>query len=81
MTHGGAHEVLLGKNLNAIIQSESQSSQAIKKGFGVAVMKPYDIPIGESVRTLVMTEKFYTERRAVAEKYVRDTLFKGQITP
>ena len=34
-------------------------------------MKPYDTPIGEPVRTLVMTEKFYTERRAVAEKFMR----------
>ena len=64
-------------------------------------MKPYDTPIGEPVRTMVMTEKFYTERRPVAEKfmrcfidatkafietkglaekYVRETIFKGQIS-
>lgn len=96
------NQALLGKNLDAIMQSEPQSSQAINKGFGVEVMKPYDTPIGEPVRTLVMTEKFYTERRPVAEKfmrcfvestkgfietkglaekYVRETIFKGQITP
>ncbi|MDP3654537.1 MAG: ABC transporter substrate-binding protein [Rhodoferax sp.] len=95
------NQALLGKNLDAIMQSEPQSSQAINKGFGVEVMKPYDTPIGEPVRTLVMTEKFYTERRPVAdkfmrcfveatkgfietkgmaEKYVRETIFKGQIT-
>jgi len=95
------NQALLGKNLDAIMQSEPQSSQAINKGFGVEVMKPYDTPIGEPVRTLVMTEKFYKERRPVAEKfmrcfvestkgfietkglaekYVRETVFKGQIS-
>ncbi|MEO7106112.1 MAG: ABC transporter substrate-binding protein [Rhodoferax sp.] len=74
------NQALLGKNLDAIMQSEPQSSQAINKGFGVEVLKPYDTPIGEPVRTLVMTEKFYKERRPVAEKYVRETIFKGQIT-
>jgi NitT/TauT family transport system substrate-binding protein len=95
------NQALLGKNLDAIMQSEPQSSQAINKGFGVEVMKPYDTPIGEPVRTMVMSEKFYATRRATAakfmncfvqatktfiddkaaaEKYVRNVIFKGQIT-
>jgi NitT/TauT family transport system substrate-binding protein len=95
------NQALLGKNIDAIMQSEPQSSQAINKGFGVEVMKPYDTPIGAPVRTMVMSEKFYKERRAtaakfmtcfvqatklfidnqaVAEKYVREVLFKNQIT-
>ena len=95
------NQALLNKDLDAIMQSEPQSSQAINKGFGVEVMKPYDTPIGAPVRTLVMTEKFYNEKRplaekfmrcfvqatkafiddkALAEKYVRETIFKGQIT-
>ena len=95
------NQALLGKNLDAIMQSEPQSSQAINKGYGVEVMKPYDTPIGAPVRTMVMSEKFYSERRATAskfmkcfvqatktfiddqptaEKYVRNTIFKGQIT-
>ena len=95
------NQALLGKDLDAIMQTEPQSSQAINKGFGVEVMKPYDTPIGEPVRTLVMTEKFYKERKpvaekfmrcfvdatrtfindkGVAEKYVRETVFKGQIS-
>ena len=92
---------LLGKQIDAMMQSEPQASQAINKGFGVEVLKPYDTPIGEPVRTMVMTEKFYRERRPVAEKfmrcfveatktfienkplaakYVREVLFKGQIS-
>jgi NitT/TauT family transport system substrate-binding protein len=95
------NQALLGKNIDAMMQSEPQSSQAINKGFGVEVIKPYDTAIGEPVRTMVMTEKFYKEKRplaekfmrcfveatktfidnkAVAEKYVRETVFKGQIT-
>jgi len=95
------NQALLGKNIDAMMQSEPQSSQAINKGFGVEILKPYDTPIGEPVRTMVMTEKFYTEKRAVAEKfmrcfveatktfidnkataekYVREVIFKGQIT-
>jgi NitT/TauT family transport system substrate-binding protein len=95
------NQALLGKNLDAIMQSEPQSSQAINKGYGVEVMKPYDTPIGEPVRTLVMSEKFYKEHRAVAakfmtcfvqatklfidnksvaEKYVRESMFKNQIS-
>ncbi|MFK3736804.1 ABC transporter substrate-binding protein [Massilia sp. TN1-12] len=95
------NQALLGKNLDAIMQSEPQSSQAINKGYGVEVIKPYDTPIGEPVRTMVMSEKFYKEKRAtaakfmncfvqatktfidnqaVAEKYVRESVFKSQIT-
>lgn len=92
---------LLGKQIDAMMQSEPQASQAINKGFGVEVLKPYDTPIGAPVRTMVMTEKFYRERRPVAEKfmrcfvqatktfiddkalatkYVREVVFKGQIS-
>ncbi|WP_050461490.1 ABC transporter substrate-binding protein [Herbaspirillum autotrophicum] len=95
------NQALLGKNIDAMMQSEPQSSQAINKGFGFEVMKPYDTPIGEPVRTMVMTEKFYKEKRPlaekfmrcfveatktfidskdVAEKYVREVIFKNQIT-
>ena len=95
------NQALLGKNLDAIMQSEPQSSQAINKGFGREVMKPYDTPIGEPIRTMVMSEMFYNEKRAtaskfmkcfvqatktfidnkaVAEKYVREVIFKNQIT-
>jgi NitT/TauT family transport system substrate-binding protein len=49
-------------------QSEPQSSQAINKGFGKEVLKPYDTPLGEPVRVLVMTEKLYKEKPQVAQK-------------
>ncbi|MDB5948765.1 MAG: myristoyl transferase [Massilia sp.] len=101
LAYADLNQALLGKNIDAMMQSEPQSSQAINKGFGVEVMKPYDTPIGEPVRTMVMTEKFYTTRRPLAEKfmrcfvestrsfldspplaekYVREVVFKGQLT-
>jgi NitT/TauT family transport system substrate-binding protein len=101
LAYADLNQAMLGKNIDAMMQSEPQSSQAINKGFGVEVLKPYDTPIGEPVRTMVMTEKFYTTRRALAEKfmrcfvestktfldnpalaekYVREVVFKGQIS-
>ncbi|MFL6676104.1 MAG: ABC transporter substrate-binding protein [Massilia sp.] len=101
LAYADLNQALMGKNIDAMMQSEPQSSQAINKGFGVEVLKPYDTPIGEPVRTMVMTERFYTGKRplaekfmrcfvestrtfldnpALAEKYVREVVFKGQIT-
>ncbi|MDY7540574.1 ABC transporter substrate-binding protein [Undibacterium sp. RTI2.1] len=65
------NQALLGKNVDAIMQSEPYSAQAINKGFGAELIKPYDTPIGEPVRTMVMTEKFYKENRPLAEKFMR----------
>lgn len=62
---------MLGKNIDAMMQTEPQSSQALNKGFAVEILKPYDTPIREPVRTLVMTEKFYKEQRPLAEKFMR----------
>jgi len=101
LAYADLNQALLGKHIDAMMQSEPQSSQAINKGYGTEILKPYNTPIGEPIRTMVMTEKFYKERRpvaekfmrcfveatktfidqpAVAEKYVRETVFKGQIT-
>ncbi len=95
------NQALLGKHVDAIIQSEPHASQAINKGYAVEINKPYDTPIGAPIRTMVMSEKFYAGRReqaakfmqcfvqatklfidnkALAEKYVRETMFKNQIS-
>jgi len=95
------NQALLQKQIDAMCQSEPQSSQAINKGIGVEMLKPYDTPMGEPVRVMVMTEKMYREKPAVAakvlecfvdatryfqqnpavaEKYVREQMFKGQIS-
>jgi NitT/TauT family transport system substrate-binding protein len=101
MAFADLNQALQQKQIDAMCQSEPQSSQAINKGWGVEVIKPYDTEMGEPIRALVMTEKLYHERRdvarrlmkvfveatkyfidnpAVAEKYVRANMFKGQIT-
>ena len=101
MAFADLNQALQQKQIDAMCQSEPQSSQAINKGWGVEVIKPYDTEMGEPIRALVMTEKMYNERPdvalrlmkvfveatkyfidnpAIAEKYVRENLFKGQIT-
>jgi NitT/TauT family transport system substrate-binding protein len=57
----GAHQI------DAMCQSEPQSSQAISHHLGVELVKPYDTPMGEPSRVLVMSEKFYGQR-ALASK-------------
>lgn len=95
------NQALMQKQVDAMCQSEPQSSQAINKGFGRELLKPYDTPLGEPVRALVMTEKLYKEKPDVAqrvidcfvdstnkfladpklaEKYVIEQMFKGQIS-
>jgi NitT/TauT family transport system substrate-binding protein len=95
------NQALLQRQIDAMCQSEPQSSQAINKGFGTEILKPYDTPLGEPVRVLVMTERMYRERPqvaarvlecfvdatrtflknpAAAERWVREQMFKGQIT-
>jgi len=101
LSYPDLNQALLGKQVDAIMQTEPQSSQALAGGFGVEVLKPYDTPIGTPVRTLVMTEKLYNgspeaaakfmacfvkstktfiDEPATAEKFVTQTLFKGQLT-
>lgn len=95
------NQALAAKQIDAMNQSEPQSSQAINKKFGVEIMKPYTTKMGEPVRLLVMSEKMYTEKKDVAqrllkcfvetttlfnndsvlaEKYVREQMFKNQIS-
>lgn len=101
MAFADLNQALMQKNIDAMAQSEPQASQAINKKFGVELMKPYDTPMKEPIRTLVMTEKMYKEKRPVAEKFMKcfveatktfiekpdvaekfviNKMFKGQIT-
>lgn len=96
------NQALMQKQVDAIMQTEPQSAQALARGFGVEVIKPYDTPVGSPIRTMVMTEKFYKEQPEaakkfmacfvkaqdtfiknpeVAEKFVTQDVFKGQLTP
>jgi NitT/TauT family transport system substrate-binding protein len=101
LAYADINGALLGKNIDAMCQSEPQSSQAISKGYGTEIMKPYDTPMGEPVRALIMTKKMldekpdvaarvlkcfvdatktFLEKPDVAEKYVREVVFKGQVS-
>lgn len=94
------NQALQGKNIDAMSQSEPYSSQAINKGYGVEIVKPYDTAMGVPSRGFVMTEKLYNNHDValrvmkcfvdstqqfiknpeLAEKYVKEVIFKNQIT-
>jgi len=101
LAYADINQALMSGDIDAMCQSEPQSSQALAKGYGVEIVKPYDTPVGEPVRTLILTEDMYSKRRDVAErfmmcfveatkyfidnpqiaeKYVREKMFKGQIS-
>ncbi len=100
LAYADLNQALQGGQIDAMSQSEPQSTQAIERGFGVEIVKPYDTPMGEPVRALVMTQKLYGNHDvalrtmkcfvdatqqfladpAKAEKYVREQMFKGQLT-
>jgi len=101
IAYADLNQALLAKDIDAMCQSEPQSTQAMSKGFGVEINKPYDTPIGEPVRTLIMTEAMYNNKQDVArrfmkcfvdatryfidnpqaaERYVRQKMFKGQLS-
>jgi len=65
------NQALMQKQIDAMSQSEPQASQAINKGFGVELLKPYDSPMGEPIRTIVMSEKLYNSNRPLAEKFMK----------
>jgi NitT/TauT family transport system substrate-binding protein len=101
MGYPDLNQAMMAKEIDAMSQSEPYSTQAIHKKYGAEIMKPYQTPLGEPVRALVMTEKMYKEKRDVAErfmqcfvaatrqfiadpklaeKYVRESMFKNQVT-
>ena len=101
LAYADLNQALEQKQIDAMSQSEPQAAQAIAKGFGNEIAKPYDTPMGEPSRALVMTEKLYEEKPDVAlrvlecfvaatrkfqedgklaERYVRDQMFKGALS-
>jgi NitT/TauT family transport system substrate-binding protein len=102
LAYADLNGALLNKNIDAMCQSEPQSTQAIAGGFGREILRPYDTPLGVPVRALVMTQAMHDKKRdvaarvlrcfveatktflenpAFAETYVREKVFKGQLTP
>jgi NitT/TauT family transport system substrate-binding protein len=71
MPFADLNQALLQKQIDAMCQSEPQSSQAINKGFGAEMFKPYDTALGEPVRVLVMTERLVREKPDVALRVMK----------
>ncbi|CDG84332.1 putative solute-binding periplasmic protein of ABC transport [Janthinobacterium agaricidamnosum NBRC 102515 = DSM 9628] len=70
MGYPDLNQALLTKEIDAMSQSEPYSTQAIHKKYGHEILKPYDTPLGEPVRALVMSEKMYKEKRDVAQRFM-----------
>ncbi len=47
LAYADLNQALAGGQIDAMCNSEPQSTQAISKGFGSEIVKPYDTPIGE----------------------------------
>ena len=62
LAYADLNQALQAAQVDGISQSEPQSSQAIRQGYAVELVKPYDTPMGEPIRALVMTEKLYANR-------------------
>ena len=62
LAYADLNQAVQSGQLDAISQSEPQSTQALRQGYAVELVKPYDTPLGEPVRALVMTEKLYGNR-------------------
>jgi NitT/TauT family transport system substrate-binding protein len=60
------NQALAMHQIDAMCQSEPQSSQAINRHIGLEILKPYDTPMGEPSRVLVMSEKLYAQRPLAA---------------
>jgi NitT/TauT family transport system substrate-binding protein len=101
LAYADLNQALAAKQIDAMSQSEPQAAQAIAKGYGLELSRPYDTAMGEPSRALVMTEKLYNEKPDVArrilecfvaatrkflddpqlaEKYVREQMFKSQLS-
>jgi NitT/TauT family transport system substrate-binding protein len=101
LAYADLNQALEQKQIDAMSQSEPQAAQAIAKGFATEILRPYDTPMGEPSRALVMTEKLYRDNPdvalrilecfvaatkkfqdepQVAEKYVREQMFKGALS-
>ncbi len=70
MGYPDLNQALLTKEIDAMSQSEPYSTQAIHKKYGNEILKPYDTPLGEPVRALVMSEKMYKEKHDVAQRFM-----------
>lgn len=68
--HGELNGALQSHRIDAMCQSEPYSTEAIHQGFGKELMKPYDTPLGEPARVVVVSEKLYREKPEVAQHVV-----------
>lgn len=57
-----ANKLLEAGTIDAVCESDPYASQAISAGYARLVLKPYDTPLGEPIRALVMSKAMYGNR-------------------
>ncbi|NTV46809.1 MAG: ABC transporter substrate-binding protein, partial [Chlorobiales bacterium] len=62
---------LLTKNIDAACFPDPFGTQAISRGYANKIGHPYDTPIGEPVRPLITSEKFYNENQALLVRMLK----------
>jgi NitT/TauT family transport system substrate-binding protein len=65
-----ANKLLEAGSVDAACESDPYASQAVSAGLAREIQKPYDTPLGEPVRALVMSRKLY-ENRDLALRVMR----------
>ncbi len=65
-----ANKLLEAGTVDAACESDPYASQAIAAGYGREIEKPYDTPLGEPVRALVMSKRLY-ENHELALRVMR----------
>jgi len=70
LAYADLNQALSSGNVDAICQSEPYASLAIEQGLGTEIAKPYDTPLGEPVRALVITDRMYREQPDVALRFL-----------
>jgi len=65
-----ANKLLEAGGIDAVCESDPYASQAINAGYGRELVKPYDTPLGEPIRALVMSKALY-QKGDLAQRVLR----------
>lgn len=71
MGYDELNKALQSRRIDAMAQSEPHASQAINLHFGKELLKPYNTPLGAPIRTLVMTEDLYNNKKSIAQRLLK----------
>lgn len=65
------NKALQSGQIDAMAQSEPHASQAINLHIGRELLKHYNTPMGSPIRTLIMTEELYNNKKSLAQRILK----------